>query len=76
MLNSSEGEIYNDKGSYLVTGIKNYTDFALGFSLGAKFLTKKGFVAEIYGGVGRNIFNANTPSEVVARAGLDLGYRF
>jgi len=56
---------------------KNITDFALGFGLGGKWVTKRGFVFEINGGVGRNLFNSNgTDHEFVGRGGITLGYRF
>ena len=53
----------------------NYTDFALGFSLGIKFVTKMGLVAEIYCGVGRNLLNKDILN-IVMRGGLSLGCRF
>ena len=53
------------------------TDFALGFGIGGKWITKKGFVFEINGGVGRNLFNSNnTDYKIVGRGGITLGYRF
>jgi hypothetical protein len=56
------------------------TDFALGVSVGGKFIIKSGFTAEIYGGVGRNLFNNdnNSPLEndLITRGGISLGYRF
>jgi hypothetical protein len=56
---------------------KNITDFALGFGLGGKWVTKRGFVFEINGGVGRNLFNSNDADyEIVGRGGITLGYRF
>lgn len=57
--------------------LKTNTDFALGFGLGAKWVTKKGFLFEINGGVGRNLFNSSdTDFEIVGRGGITLGYRF
>ncbi len=56
---------------------KDVTDFALGFGLGAKWVTKKGFIFEFNGGVGRNLFNSKgTDYEIVGRGGITLGYRF
>ena len=56
---------------------KNVTDFALGFGLGAKWITQKGFLFEINGGIGRNLFNSSdTDFEIVGRGGITLGYRF
>lgn len=51
------------------------TAFALGFAIGGKFITKNGFSAEIYGGVGRN-FGNNDLFETVPRFGLNIGKRF
>ena len=55
------------------------TDFALGFGLGSKWVTRKGFVFEFYLGVGRNLFNDESKdydTEIVGRGGINLGYRF
>lgn len=54
------------------------TDFALGLGIGGKWVTKSGFVAELNLGVGRNLFKANEfeDNEIVAKAGISLGYRF
>lgn len=60
--------------SYMVKG-KAYTDFALGFGLGSKWIHKKGFVFEICAGIGRNLISKNSP-EIVGRGGITLGYRF
>tara|TARA_R110000868_G_scaffold399722_1_gene673694 strand:- start:672 stop:1214 length:543 start_codon:yes stop_codon:yes gene_type:complete len=53
------------------------TDFALGFSVGGKWITKKGFSIELFGGIGRNLFNnKDTDYEIIGRGGINLGYRF
>jgi len=78
MLNSytqeaSEGDFFSN----YVGPEKDVTDFALGFGLGAKWVTQRGFIFEINGGVGRNLFNSNdTDYEIVGRGGITLGYRF
>jgi hypothetical protein len=51
------------------------TDFALGFAIGGKFITKKEFLLEIYIGVGRNLFNSSNDGGV-PRIGITLGKRF
>jgi hypothetical protein len=61
--------------------IKEETAFALGISVGGKFITKSGFTTEVYLGVGRNLTNANNDedffqNEVIGRFGISLGYRF
>jgi hypothetical protein len=53
-------------------------NFALGFSLGGKFVSSKGFVFEFFGGIGRNLFTSSdfNSTEFVPRLGISLGYRF
>lgn len=75
-------EDYN--GSYDINGNGTlYSDgrsnnLAFGISLGGKFVSRKGFAFEFYGGVGRNIITStnNVGSELVPRLGASLGYRF
>jgi hypothetical protein len=60
---------------------KTVTDFALGFGIGGKWVTKKGFVFELNAGVGRNLFNSSNNDdyndyEIVGRGGFSIGYRF
>ena len=57
---------------------KDVTDFALGFGLGGKWMTTGGFVFELNGGIGRNLFNNSDDGDytIVAKAGFNLGYRF
>lgn len=78
MLNSGEEDIFefNDITFETVRTGENYTDFALGISIGGKFISKKGFVAEIYSGIGRNFFSSDFSPEVVGRGGVSLGFRF
>ena len=52
-----------------------YTDFAVGISVGGKWVTKRGFVAEVYAGIGRDLLNQSN-IEVVGRGGVSIGYRF
>ena len=59
-------------------GTKNnneYTDGALGIALGSKYISGGGFVIDVYGGLGRNMFTSESRS-VVPRVGINLGYRF
>ena len=53
---------------------KTYTNFGLGAAAGAKFLTKNGFVGEVYLGVGR-LFGSNNLESYV-RSGITIGKRF
>ena len=52
-----------------------YTDLAVGISVGSKWVTSRGFIAEIYGGIGRDMLN-QSDIEVVGRGGISIGYRF
>jgi len=63
---------------YNIDNFKKDTDFALGIAAGAKFITKKGFIAEIFLGVGRKM-GAETDAfdiPLVGRGGITLGYQF
>lgn len=56
---------------------KRITDFALGFGLGGKWLTKRGFLFEINTGLGRNLFqHYYHQDKFVGKGGLTVGYRF
>lgn len=77
MLHSGSDEFYeyNEttfEGSY---NEKTYTDFAVGISAGAKFVTKRGFMAEIYLGIGRDLLGESY-NEVVGRGGIAIGFQF
>ena len=84
MLNTQEDENYNyyyDTDGNWMDNSENIkvTDFALGISVGGKFITRKNFVAEVYLGIGRNLFNSDTNlinTNIVTRGGISLGYRF
>lgn len=65
---------FNTNTYFTVEG-KKYTDFALGFGVGSKWVHKRGFVFEINAGIGRNLLS-NTSPEIVGRGGITLGYRF
>jgi len=47
----------------------------MGVSVGGKFISKKGFSAELLLGVGRN-FNDSTYNDGIARIGVSVGHRF
>lgn len=66
---------YDNNNNLSRVDTKSYSDFALGFGLGSKWIHKKGYVFEINAGIGRNLFSGNSP-EVVGRGGITLGYRF
>jgi hypothetical protein len=56
---------------------KSYTDVALGFGLGGKWITRKGITFEVSGGFGRNLLNQDkTDVTFVGKFALNIGYRF
>ncbi|WP_291846808.1 DUF3575 domain-containing protein [Lutibacter sp.] len=73
MLHSGKDEYYNYETD--LNNKDSFTDFAVGISAGAKWVTARGFVAEIYAGIGRDMFN-QSDIEVVGRGGVSIGYRF
>lgn len=66
--------------NYVTQKGEKYTDFALGFGIGSKWITKKGVIFEINAGFGRNLLNADKNDfydhVFVGRGGLSIGYRF
>ena len=76
-INTSNNYDYYYSGSdyYYESNYENQTDFALGAAVGGKFLTNKGFIFEVYGGAGRNLFN-NSSEAMVPRFGITFGKRF
>lgn len=79
MLNQTSDEFfinYNEQTMESTYNTEKYTDFAVGVSLGGKFISKRGFIAEVYGGVGRNLFNTDNTVDFVGRGGISLGFRF
>ncbi len=52
-----------------------YTDIALGFGLGSKFVAKQGFFADLSAGIGRNLLNNDSPT-IVGQFNVNLGMRF
>lgn len=76
MLSSGEYDQYvsNPNGNSNFK-VNNYTDFALGFGLGSKFVAKQGFFLDLNGGIGRNLFSSNSPT-IVGQFNVNLGMRF
>lgn len=69
--------IYDNNGNLLEKKTDTYTDFALGFGVGGKWVTKRGIAFELVGGIGRNLFHAEeTGTTIVGKFGFNLGYRF
>ena len=68
-INDQFEDVYTDETS---------NNLAFGMAVGGKFVSKKGFLFEVFGGVGRNISTSNNDvgSEFVPRLGTTLGWRF
>lgn len=76
MLHSGKDYEYNYDSYVNENRTENkYTDLAVGISVGGKWVTKRGFVAEVYAGIGRDLLN-QSDIEVVGRGGVSIGYRF
>ncbi|MCM4158860.1 hypothetical protein FHG64_01180 [Antarcticibacterium flavum] len=54
---------------------EDYTDFALGFGLGGKFVSRQGFFLDLSTGIGRNLFSNNSPT-IIGQFNVNLGFRF
>ncbi|CAM1334435.1 DUF3575 domain-containing protein [Tenacibaculum aestuariivivum] len=72
-VNTGENEVDVADGSE--KKYESYTDGALGIAIGSKYTSSGGFVIDVYGGLGRNMFSSESPS-IVPRVGVNLGYRF
>lgn len=80
MISSGEDDndyyVYDENGTAIYRNdTKNYTDVALGFGLGGKFVAKQGFVFDLSTGIGRNLFSSDSPT-IVGQLNANLGYRF
>lgn len=71
----SDNGYYNEDTFEYIEEIENYTDFAIGFGLGGKFVSQGGFMLDLSGGIGRNLLSQNSP-EVVGQFMVNLGFRF
>ncbi|WP_139956888.1 DUF3575 domain-containing protein [Flavicella sediminum] len=82
MFNSKDNETQTYNHSIDRFEYENTKDFALGISIGGKWVTKRGFTAEMSIGVGRNLFaNENNDfrsdeENLVTRGGISIGKRF
>ncbi len=70
-INTGEKEITIDG----VATTKKYTDGALGIAAGTKYVSNGGFLIEIFGGLGRNMFTSDSYA-IVPRVGVNVGYQF
>ncbi|HWK59687.1 MAG TPA: DUF3575 domain-containing protein [Parapedobacter sp.] len=69
-----DSETYESHYNYLGRS----TNFAVGIAIGGKVVSRKNFLFEFFGGVGRNLIQSDTDvgTEFVPRVGINLGYRF
>lgn len=67
-------EVYDREYNYSRVD-KDYTDLALGFGLGGKWVSKQGFFLDLSSGIGRNLLNNDSPI-VVGQFNVNLGKRF
>ncbi|WP_298525958.1 hypothetical protein [uncultured Christiangramia sp.] len=70
-----DGSYYNESINEYIYETIDYTDFAIGFGLGGKFVSKGGFLLDLSGGIGRNLFSDKSPP-IVGQFMVNLGYRF
>lgn len=70
----NDNSFYTSDGFYQ-TETEDYTDLAVGFGLGGKFVAKQGFLLDLNAGIGRNLFNSESPT-IIGQFGVNLGYRF
>ncbi len=75
MIHGGEDEVFNQI-TFEFDRNESYTNVAFGVSVGGKFVTGNGFVAEVYAGIGRNLLNTNASTALVGRGGVSVGYRF
>lgn len=66
---------YNGYDDIYYDNSKKYTDFALGFGIGGKFVASGGFFLDLSTGIGRNLFNTDAPT-IVGQFNVNLGMRF
>lgn len=71
------GMLFSAKESGLFGNGNNQfeTGFAMGVSVGGKFVSKQGFTTELLLGVGRNLGNSDY-NDGVGRIAISVGYRF
>jgi hypothetical protein len=68
-------DIYENDGFYSSRVDQDYTDLALGFGLGGKWVSKQGFFLDLSTGIGRNLLNNDSPV-IVGQFNVNLGKRF
>ena len=80
MINNYKTKAYTlENMNYVALRKATVNDFALGFTLGGKWITKSGVIFELNAGIGRNLFYKEDNvdrMEFVGRGGIGIGYQF
>ncbi|QNM85915.1 DUF3575 domain-containing protein [Polaribacter pectinis] len=63
-------------GSFFNNQSEGGLGFGLGLSIGGKFMTKSGWIGEIYSGLARSFINTDKVRQLYPRAGITIGKRF
>lgn len=69
-------DYYDDALSNYSYRREDFSQFAVGLTIGVKYRSKQGFVGSVFGGVGRNFLNTDKTPAVTPRVGITLGYGF
>lgn len=72
----NSGRDFVDSNNDGVEETVKYTDGAFGLVVGKSFVSPRGFVLDLYAGLGRNLFNAEGAPTLVPRIGINAGFRF
>ena len=76
MLSTGEyGQDVYDVDGYYTAEYANYTDLALGFGVGTKYVARQGFFIDLSTGIGRNLFSSDSPT-IIGQFSVNLGMRF
>ena len=80
MINNYKTKAYTlENMNYVALRNATVNDFALGFTLGGKWITKSGVIFELNAGLGRNLFYKEDNvdrMEFIGRGGIGIGYQF
>ncbi len=75
MVSSGDYTVEEDYSTDQPAPEERYTDLALGFGVGGKFISRQGFFLDLGMGIGRNLFSSNSPT-IVGQFNFNLGFRF
>ena len=67
------GTLVADADGYV---FPEYNDFAFGLGGGYKYISDGGFIAELFGGIGRNLSGVEAAPVILTRIGVSFGFRF